>query len=212
MIEYIVPNNPDDRVLKRASACLNKGQLICFPTDTNWIVCCSPYNKEGVDKLYKLKGVDEHKHFSVLCGNISQASEIALIDNAAFKQLKKCTPGHYTFIFPALKKITKYLKASKTDKEIGIRFIPSYFIQTLIESHGDVLLSTNLNHQILNLDENFPIYSAIIEDQLSNMIEMIIDPGEFDFVGPSTIISYVEENGPELIREGAGNIDQFNFE
>ena len=42
-----------------------------------------------------------------------------MIDDGAFRLLKKMIPGSYTFIFEAQKKITKHLKASKTDKEVG---------------------------------------------------------------------------------------------
>ena len=61
------------------------------------------------DKLYKIKKEGKQKHFSLLCSNISRASEVALIDNTAFKLLKKTTPGHYTFIFEATKNLSKLI-------------------------------------------------------------------------------------------------------
>jgi tRNA threonylcarbamoyl adenosine modification protein (Sua5/YciO/YrdC/YwlC family) len=123
MIEYIIAQNPDDRILKRCSDLLTQGKLLCLPTDTNWVVICDPFNKDAVEQLYRLKGESPQKHFSLLCSDISMASELAIIENQAFKLLKKLVPGHFTFIFNASKMITKYLKASKTDKEIGIRIL-----------------------------------------------------------------------------------------
>src|SRR4051812_25417102 len=38
MIEYVVSQNPDDRKLARASQILRNGGLVCFPTETNWMV------------------------------------------------------------------------------------------------------------------------------------------------------------------------------
>ena len=55
MIEYVIYDNPDDRILDKAKACIDAGQLICFPTDTNWIVAGSPFNKSAIEKIYKLK-------------------------------------------------------------------------------------------------------------------------------------------------------------
>lgn len=211
MIEYVIPQNPDDRVLAKASDLLKNGELVCFPTDTNWLVTCSPYNKNAVEKLYKLKEENIHKHFSVMCSSISMASEVAHIEDQAFKILKKITPGHYTFIFKPSKKITKVLKASKTDKEIGLRFTPNVLARKIIDHHGDILLSTNITPSILNIGEDDEIYSYMIEEKLSHLIPMIIDPGELEFVGPSTIVDFSKDEGPELIRAGAGPVDIFGF-
>lgn len=210
MIDYIIPENPDDRVLRRAVMSLKKGELICIPTDTNWVVCCNPYIKSAVEKLYRLKNENIHKHFSVLCANISQASEVAIIADSTFKVIKKFTPGHYTFIFNATKKITKYLKASKTDREIGIRIVPSLFVTKLLQEHNEVLLSTNITTDMLNISEDDPIYSFLIEETLGHQLSAIIDPGEVNFAGQSTIINYSNNDAlPELIRTGAGSIDGY---
>ena len=112
MIEYVLDHNPDDRILKKASDILSSGNLICFPTDTSWVLAACIQNKVGIEKIYKIKKEDKQKHFSILCSDISSASEMALIDNSAFKYLKKCVPGNYTFIFEATKKIAKFVQAS----------------------------------------------------------------------------------------------------
>tara|TARA_B100001971_G_scaffold61895_1_gene56898 strand:+ start:98650 stop:99279 length:630 start_codon:yes stop_codon:yes gene_type:complete len=205
MIEYVIAHNPDDRVLDRASKILNAGGLICAPTDTNWQVLANPYKKEGVEKLYRLKEEGQAKHFSLLCSNISMASELAHINDSAFKLLKRITPGHYTFIFEATKKISKVIKATKTDKEIGIRFVPSALIEKLIEVHGEAIISTNIApHMVDSLDDG-EVYSYMIEDKLSHIIELIIDPGEVEFVGASSILNLMQEDDFHIIREGAGD-------
>jgi tRNA threonylcarbamoyl adenosine modification protein (Sua5/YciO/YrdC/YwlC family) len=207
MIEYVIEHNPDDRVLKKAAQALEWGGLICFPTDTNWIVAAFPFSKEGLEKLYRLKGETPNKHFSLLCNSVSMASEVAIINDQSFKVIRQCIPGHFTFIFEATKKVTKCLKASKADKEIGIRFPPGKLVYKLIETSSFPLISTNITHQMLGLAEDEPIYSYHIEDKLSHCLDMIIDPGEFEFAGPSTIISLCSAEGIEILREGAGDLD-----
>lgn len=207
MIEYVLVHNPDDRVISRACDILNSGGLVCLPTDTNWILLANPYHKDGMEKLYKIKKETPQKHFSLLCSNISMASEVAIIDNQCFRLLKKAIPGHYTFIFEATKKIGKSIKASKTDKEIGIRFVPSGLVQTLLESFGDVVISSNIPAALFANDET--VYSYMIEDcPMSHLIDMIIDPGEFEFVGVSTIVSFLNGH-PDVLREGAGDPSLF---
>jgi tRNA threonylcarbamoyl adenosine modification protein (Sua5/YciO/YrdC/YwlC family) len=208
MIEYVVAHNPDDRILLKASQILRNGGLICFPTETNWVVVADPFNKEGVEKLYRLRHVDNTKHFTVLCDSFKKAQEVSLIDDHAFRILKKMIPGSYTFIFEAQKKITKNLKASKLDKEVGIRFPPSRLVQKILQFHGDVVLSSHLSADMLEVDdENLFIYGALIEEYFGEKIELILDPGEYDFIGLSTTIVDFTSGAPEIIREGAGIVN-----
>ena len=210
MIEYIVAHSPDDRVLEKACSILKSGGLVCMPTDTNWILIADPYNKDALEKLYKIKKENGNKHFSLFCPDISVASEVAHIDTQAFKILKKIIPGHYTFIFEAKKRIAKSIKASKTDKEIGIRFVPSVLVTKLLEKFDDVVISTNIPLSSLGISPEEPIYSYMIEEcELKKWIEMIIDPGEISFVGQSSIINFQGEI-PEVIRAGSGDISLFN--
>jgi tRNA threonylcarbamoyl adenosine modification protein (Sua5/YciO/YrdC/YwlC family) len=205
MIEYVVEHNPDDRILKKASQILRNGGLICFPTETNWVVVADPFNKEGVDKLYRLRHVDNTKHFTFLCESFQMAQEVCFIDDSAFRLLKKIIPGHYTFIFEAKKKITKFLKASKADKEVGIRFPPVNLCRHFLAVHGEVVISTHLTYEMLALEEDgIPLYGALIDDSCANKIDLILDPGEYEFIGDSTTIVDFTSGIPEIIREGAG--------
>lgn len=206
MIEYVVEQNPDDRVLKRASQILRDGGLVCFPTDTNWVIVADPYKKQSVDKLYRLRHVENTKHLTVLCESFQKAMEIAHIDDSAFRLMKKVVPGPYTFIFEAQKKITKLLKASKTDKEVGLRFPPKALCRSLLEAHGDVLISTHLVAEMMGIEEELemPLYGALIEDFFGQNVDLILDPGEYTFVGPTTIVDFTS-GSPEVIRQGAGD-------
>jgi tRNA threonylcarbamoyl adenosine modification protein (Sua5/YciO/YrdC/YwlC family) len=208
MIEYVVEHNPDDRTLLKASQILRNGGLICFPTETNWVVVADPFKKEGVDKLYRLRHVDNTKHFTILCDSFQKAQDISFIDDGAFRLLKKIIPGPYTFIFDARKKITKFLKASKTDKEVGVRFPPKLLCQKLLELHGEVVISTHITHEMMDMeDDGVPLYSALIEDYFGNQIDMIIDPGEYEFIGLHTTIIDFTSGMPEVVREGAGPVN-----
>jgi tRNA threonylcarbamoyl adenosine modification protein (Sua5/YciO/YrdC/YwlC family) len=209
MIEYVVEHSPDDRVLRRASQTLKNGGLVCFPSDTNWIVIADPYSKAGVDRLYRLRHVENTKHFTILCSSFQKAMEIAVINDSAFSLMKKVVPGPYTFIFQAQKKITKFLKASKYDHEVGIRFPSRPLCRSLMQAHDDILLSSHLTPDMFDLEEGSDfIYSALIEDQFGPLIDTIVDPGEYEFIGPTTIIDFTEDL-PRVVREGSGPVSIF---
>jgi len=205
MIEYIVSQNPDDRIILKASQILKNGGLICFPTETNWILAADPYHKKSVDKLYHIKHVDNTKHFTILCASFKRAMEIAHIDDNAFAMLKKVIPGPYTFIFAAQKKITKYLKASKIDHQVGVRFSPNHFCQEFLKIHDDVVICTSIDHALLSVeDDTLPIYSALIEDELGHQIDLILDPGDYEFIGSTTIVDFTT-GVAEVQRIGVGD-------
>jgi tRNA threonylcarbamoyl adenosine modification protein (Sua5/YciO/YrdC/YwlC family) len=168
-------------------------------------VACNPYIKSAVDKLYKLRHIENSKHLTVLCSGFSHANEIAFIDDGAFALMKRVVPGSFTFIFEAQKKITKFLKASKVDHQVGIRFPPHKLGQSIISSCGGILLSSHLYHEMIEgLEPDFPINSALIEDHLGQMIDLIIDSGETEFTGPTTIVDFTS-GAPEINRIGIGN-------
>lgn len=205
MIEYVVEHNPDDRILLKASQILKNGGLLCFPTETNWVAVCDPFSKDAVDKLYRLRHIENTKHLTVLCADFKRAMEIAFIDDNAFSLMRKVIPGPYTFIFEAQKKITKFLKASKVDHEVGIHFPPRKLAQAILSSFDGVLLSSHISHDMIeDSDPEFPLYSAQIEDSLSGMIDLIIDPGDIEFIGQTTIVDFTS-GVPEVQRVGAGN-------
>lgn len=208
MIEYVVEHNLDDRILAKASQILRNGGLICFPTETNWVAVADPYNPQGVAKLYRLRHVENTKHFTIMCANFQKAMEIAVIGDSAFRLLKKVVPGTYTFIFEAQKKITKHLKASKYDHQVGIRFPPKLLCRAILEYYGDILISTHVDQETLEIEEETFIYSALLEDHLPSSVEMIIDPGEFEFAGSSTIVDFTSGE-PEVLRVGAGDASLF---
>ena len=203
MISYIFEHNIDSRVLDRASHLLESGKLICFPSDTSWLIAGDPFQKESIEKIYSLKSENKFKHFSLLTDGLSLASEIAIISDAHFRLMKKLTPGHFTFILPAQKKIMKALAASRTDKEVGIRIPPSPLIKTIIGHYGKCLISTNVTTHMLGLEKDAPIYPLIIQENLEHFIKLIIDPTETNFVGSSTIISLMQDT-PFILRPGAG--------
>ena len=216
MVEYVIGDNPDDRILEKAKKALQDGGVISFPTDTHWVLAASPFSKKGVEEIYKIKGVDRKKHLSLLCSSISQASDYAIISNSVFKMIKRVIPGHYTFIFPPTRDLPKVIKAYERDREIGIRFPVNRFTQILLEHIDQPLITTSLIPSMLEGEEFFDadnefseIYSYQIEDMLGNHLKMILDPNDFEIVGDSTVIDFSQDDQPVILREGQGDISIF---
>jgi len=123
MIEYIVPGNIDDRILRRAANLLSSGGTIAIPTDTSWSIVCSMNSREGIKRLRQISGEREERHFTLLCSDISQFGEICSLDNTRFRLIKRLTPGPYVFILKTLPGTEKTLSLKR--QEIGVR-LPDY--------------------------------------------------------------------------------------
>lgn len=217
MIEYIIPESPDDRILNRASELMSDGGIICFPTDTNWVFATSTDSKKGVDALYSIKGAEKGKHFSMICNNISEASQYGMIYDGAFKMIRKVLPGPYTLIFEPTKELPRAIRGYRKEKEIGIRIPKSILCQKLVEANGKPIITTSITHEMLEntdagvfLDQDSMIYSYQIEEAYGHRLKMIIDPGDFEFHGSSSVVCFATDDGtPEVIRAGAGDISIF---
>ncbi len=200
MIEYIIAHNPDDRILLKAKEHIESNKLICFPTDSSWVIATSAFNSKAAEQLYKIKNENQTKHFSLLCKDLSQVSTLAIVKDYAFKVMKRNTPGRFTFILEANKEISKVIKASKTDKEIGVRIPKVEFLPQLIETIGSPLISTNITPELLGISQDDFIYSTLIEDALPGFDLFILDPGEFEFEGSSTVVK-MDLDEIEIIRQ-----------
>jgi tRNA threonylcarbamoyl adenosine modification protein (Sua5/YciO/YrdC/YwlC family) len=219
MIYYVVEENPDDRVIEKGVSIIKGGGVIAFPTDSNWVMGADINSKSGVEKLYRIKKVDKKRHLSLICNSISMANRFSQISNSVYRQIKGVVPGAYTFILPPSKSLPRIIRDYKKEKEIGIRIPNSVICTKLIEALDGAIISASITCKTLGFDDDnsclssseIQLYSYQIEDGLDHLIPLIIDPGEFQLKGESSIIDFSASDIPILIREGAGSLAPFNF-
>jgi tRNA threonylcarbamoyl adenosine modification protein (Sua5/YciO/YrdC/YwlC family) len=198
MIIYLHPENPEPRKLKQISYDLKSGSVYIFPTDTVYALVADANSREGTDTLYKLKDLGKNKPLSLLCKDISMASNyIEHLPNETYRLMKKITPGPYTFILKANKNLPKPCISHHKDRHIGIRFPDHIYLQELLKIHEAPLTSTSVE-----IDENFVINPEDLEEEYGERVKGIIDGGLL-CIEPSTILDCTRENF-EIIREGKG--------
>jgi tRNA threonylcarbamoyl adenosine modification protein (Sua5/YciO/YrdC/YwlC family) len=205
MIEYIYPNNIDDRVLRRADNILQNDGLIAYPTDSSWAIGCSIKSKIAIDKLKRLKGGINSFTISLICSNIQQISDVALFSTSDFKIMKKLTPGPYVFILPARKHIEKVINMKRV--EVGVR-IPDHPVpQAIVNLHERPIFTISASKK---MNENNWWDSEYADDNLFESgwelediedVEMVIDCGE-PLEKHLTTVLRLEDGSVELVREG----------
>src|ERR1700712_2955079 len=68
------PDNPQIRLLRQAAQILHDGGLAAVPTDSSYAFVCHLDDKEAVDKLRRVRGVDDKHHLTLLCRDLSHPS------------------------------------------------------------------------------------------------------------------------------------------
>ena len=199
------PTHPEIRLIKRAVDIVRKGGLIAYPTDSCYALGCHIGDKDAMERIRRVRGVDERHHFTLVCRDLSEIGTFAKVNNAQYRLLKAHTPGTYTFILQATRELPRRLAHPKR-ATVGVRVPEHPVTHALLTELSEPLLSSTL---MLPGDEN-PLNDAeAIRTRLEHEVDLILDGGTCG-IEPTTVID-LSEPEPILIRKGKGDITSFGF-
>jgi tRNA threonylcarbamoyl adenosine modification protein (Sua5/YciO/YrdC/YwlC family) len=201
----IHPENPQLRLIKQAAQIIHGGGIVALPTDSCYALVCHLDDKGAVERLRRIRGVDDKHHLTLLCRDLSEISLYARIDNRQYRLLKATTPGPYTFILEATKEVPRRL-SHPSRKTIGLRVPENRIAHALLEELGQPLLGTTL---ILPGEKDALTDPDDIRDLLEKQIELVIDGGACSFE-PTTVID-LSSDATTLLRQGRGDTTPFGF-
>lgn len=191
--------NPQNRLISQAVALIRHGGLMAYPTDSGYALGCHIGDKKALDRIRKIRKLDNAHNFTLVCRDLSELAIYARVDNAAFRVLKNHTPGPYTFILRASPEVPNRLQHSKR-KTIGIRVPNNPIALSLLESLGEPIMSTSL---IMPNQDSTLCDPEEIYETLKGQIDLVINGG-FLSDKPTTVIDMLDGT-PKISRYGAGN-------
>ena len=195
----IHPENPQARLIKQAVEIIRNGGVVVYPTDSSYAVGCHIGDKSAVERIRRLRQLDDKHNFTLVCSDLSQLGLFAKVDTGAFRLLKAHTPGPYTFILNATREVPRMLMHPKR-RTIGLR-VPSHPIaMALLEQLGEPLMSVSL---IMPGDAEPLSDPYEMRQALEHHVDLIIDGG-FGGLEASTVINLAGDE-PEVIRVGCGD-------
>ena len=206
MAQYfeVHPDNPQPRLLKQAAALLAGGGILAVPTDSSYAFVCQLDDKSAVDRIRRLRQVDEKHHLTLICRDLSELATYAHVDNRQYRLLKLATPGPYTFILDATKEVPRRLSHPQR-KTIGLRVPTRTTTLQLLEVHGAPLLATTL----IPPGETEPLNDPEeIRERFEKLIDGIIDAGACP-LEPTTVLDLTPMGTggePVVLREGRGSL------
>jgi tRNA threonylcarbamoyl adenosine modification protein (Sua5/YciO/YrdC/YwlC family) len=202
----IHPESPQARLIKQAVEIIRKGGLVVFPTDSSYALACQIGDKGAVERVRRLRQLDDKHNFTLICADLSQLGLFAKVDTGAFRILKAHTPGPYTFILNATREVPRLLMHAKR-RTIGVR-VPAHPIAlALTKELGEPLMSVSL----IMPGETEPLSDPYeMRQQLEKHVDLIIDGG-YGGVSASTVINMAGDE-PEVVRVGCGDPTPFMVE
>lgn len=201
MLIKIYPENPNPKEIDKVIEVLRDGGLVIYPTDTVYAIGCDALNVRAVEKICQMKGINPQKsNLSIICYDLSNLSEYAKVNNAAFKLMKKNLPGPFTFILPTSSELPKIYK---NRKEVGIRVPDNNIIRTLVKELGNPILTMSVHD-----DDDMIEYTTdpeLIHEKYENLVDLVIDGG-YGGLEASTVVNCTTDEF-EIIRQGKGILE-----
>jgi len=181
---------------------IRQGALIVYPTDSCYAFGCHLGDKDALDRIRRIRQVDDKHNFTLVCKDLSELSNYAFVDNTMFRLLRTYTPGPYTFILRASREVPRRMQVPKR-KTIGLRIPDHPVTLCLLEALGAPLMSSTV---IIPGDDTPMTDPEDMRERLSSQVDLIIDGGNCGFE-PTTVVNMVDSSY-DILRQGRGEFIQ----
>lgn len=200
------PESPQPRLIHQAAQIVRGGGLIALPTDSAYALAGLTGDASVLERIRRLRDVDERHHFTLMCRDLSEIATYARVDNSQYRLLKATTPGPYTFILEGTKELPRRVLHPKR-KTIGLRVPEHPVVSALLGDLNEPLLTSTL----LLPGDALPLTDPEeIRDQLGKQLDLVIEAG---FCGAeATTVIDLTSGVPNLVRAGRGDLRPFGLE
>jgi tRNA threonylcarbamoyl adenosine modification protein (Sua5/YciO/YrdC/YwlC family) len=199
----IHPDNPQARLVRQAVDIIRGGGVVVYPTDSAYALGCQIGDKGALARIRRIRKLDDRHNFTLVCRDLSEIATYAKVDNTAYRLLRHCTPGPYTFILRATSEVPKRLMHPKR-KTVGLRVPENHIAAALLEDLGEPLMSVTL----IMPGDDFPLIDPYdIRQTLERDVDLVIDGG-YCGMEATTVVDLADET-PLVTRVGKGDITPF---
>jgi tRNA threonylcarbamoyl adenosine modification protein (Sua5/YciO/YrdC/YwlC family) len=208
MAQYfsIHPVQPQPRLIKQAAEIARAGGLLAIPTDSAYALAGHIGDAGLLDRIRRIRGVDDRHHFTLMCRDLSEIATYARVDNGQYRLLKATTPGSYTFILEGTKELPRRVLHPKR-KTIGLRVPDHPLVLALLQELDEPLLTSTL---ILPGEAEPLCDPEVIRDRLGKLVDLVIEAGPCG--AQMTTVINLADGTPELVRAGRGPLAPFGLD
>lgn len=167
-------------------------KVIIFPTDTVYGIGCSVFDKEAQKRIYEIKNRPLNKRLSVLCKDLEQIKQIAVVTSDAEKLINEFMPGGLTLVLESKKELI----GEGIFETVGVR-IPNHPVALKLLEENGPMATTSVN---LSGEDPLNDYDEIV-NKYTDQVDMIY-PNDLKSSKISSTVVNMTTNPYELIREG----------
>ncbi len=201
----IHPLNPQKRLIQQAVKIIDDGGLIIYPTDSSYALGCHIGDKHAMERIQRLRKLDNKHHFTLVCSDLSEIGIYAKVDNSSYRLMKTLAPGPYTFLLKATSEVPRRLMNPKR-KTIGVRVPDNIIALSILQELGQPIMSSTL---IAPGEKDALDDAESIRDRFEREVDLIIDGGACG-IEPTTVISLIDGT-PEVLRYGKGDAEFLDY-
>lgn len=183
------------KAIEKSKEILEKGGIICFPTETVYGIGALINQKEAIEKIYHLKRRERTKALAGYFSNIEKVKKYVKDFPKIFNTLwDEYLPGPLTMILDASDEVPEYL--NPCFDSLAIRVADNKFLLALLDILDAPLVGTSAN---ISGEESMKDSSE--PNEILDNIDLFIDEGKVKLGIESTVILIKDENF-EVLREG----------
>lgn len=186
----------DPAAAAEAAACLARGGLVAFPTETVYGLGVDATDADAIARLYAAKGRPAFNPLIAHVGDLAAARAIARFDMRAEKLAQAFWPGPLTLVLPKTASCEVAALATAGLDTVAVRVPAHPFALRLMREFGKPVVAPSANQS----GHVSPTSASHVRSDLAGRIDLIVDGGATPVGLESTIIGCFEQ--PLLLRPG----------
>jgi L-threonylcarbamoyladenylate synthase len=194
-----MPTPPDERSLTadiaRAAACIKRGGLVAYPTDTVYGIACDPRNADAVRRLFEAKGRDAGRASPLIGASIEQLAQAVEFTDVARRLAAAFWPGPLSLVLQARPGISRLVLGGLDTA--AVRVPADDTARGLATAAGFAITATSAN-----ISGQPPVARAsLLSEHLTVHLDFVLDGGTRSAGAVSTIVDLTGDV-PRLVRAG----------
>jgi L-threonylcarbamoyladenylate synthase len=181
-------------VLDLATAAVQSGKLVVYPTDTVYGLGADPFNERAVTRIFEVKNRPRSRPLPVAVSGADMVYDIAFMTRKARKLMELYWPGALTVVL--WKKGGLLDAVAGGGNSLGVR-APNHPVPLALirrTAHPLVATSANLHGEFPSRDARDAV------SQLRSPVDLVLDGGETNGIA-STVVD-LTKTPPVIVREG----------
>jgi L-threonylcarbamoyladenylate synthase len=197
MVHTLDPLSPDPSIIAEAAACLLRGGLVAFPTETVYGLGANALDAEAVRRIFLAKQRPANDPLIVHIAAVEDLPWVALdVSPLAETLIRAFWPGPLTLLLPRHPDLPEEVTAGLSI--VAVRLPAHPVARALIAAAGVPVAAPSANR----FSHTSPTQATHVLDDLNGRVEMILDAGATTMGVESTVLDPAQ-NPPVILRLGS---------